>query len=47
MIDFVIDLGGAFFGSSFWLTYIMPVLGIGMLIFGLVLILDTCHYYRW
>ena len=47
MIDFVIDLGGAFFGSSFWLTYIMPVLGIGMLIFGLVLILDMCHYCRW
>ena len=47
MIDFVIDLGGAFFGSSFWQMYIMPVLCIGMLFFGLVLILDMCHYYRW
>lgn len=44
MIDFVIALGGVFFSSSFWLTYIMPVLAVGMLIFAVVIILDLVHF---
>lgn len=44
MIDFVISLGGAFFSSVFWSTYMMPVLAVGMLVFAVVIFLGLVHW---